>query len=151
MTYEVVITAPNKDLKLKPGMTANVTIITARASDAIYVPSKALTFKPEISERPHRKFNGKDSLQVVMPDSIKEKMAKFRDAKKVFVKDGGMIHPVIVTTGVSDGTKTEILSGLSVGDTIVTAQTAEVKSLPKPTENSTSPFMPKRPGGNRRR
>ena len=154
VTYEVVITAPNKDLKLKPGMTANVTIITARASDAIYVPSKALTFRPETSERPHRKFNGKDSLQVVMPDSIKEKMAKFRDAKKVFVKEGGMIHPVIVTTGVSDGTKTEILSGLAEGDTVVTAQTASVTSLPKSpsgNQNNSNPFMPKRPGGNRRR
>ena len=81
-------------------------------------------------------------------------MAKFRDAKKVFVKEGGMIHPVIVTTGVSDGTKTEILSGLAEGDTVVTAQTASVTSLPKSpsgNQNNSNPFMPKRPGGNRRR
>ncbi len=149
VTYEVVITANNDELKLMPGMTANITIITARATDAVYVPVKALSFRPSIEN--HKDRPRKDSMQVVIPDSIKERMQRFRDAKKVFVKEGNTIHPVIVETGVSDGTKTEIKSGLSVGDTIVTAQTAEVKSLPKPTENSTSPFMPKRPGGNRRR
>lgn len=149
VTYEVVITANNDKMKLMPGMTANITIITARAVDALYVPVKALSFRPsmgEPKERPRR-----DSMQVVMPDSIKEKMQKFHDAKKVFVKEGNMIHPVIVETGVSDGTKTEIKSGLAEGDTIVTAQTGDVKSMPKPSgQKNSNPFMPQRPGGRRR-
>lgn len=153
VTYEVVVTAQNDDLKLKPGMTANITIITARAKDAICVPVKALTFRPVMQERPERKRAERDSLQVVIPDSIKQKMAKFRDAQKVFVKEGNTIHPVMVERGITDGSKTEIRSGLAVGDTIVVSQTSESVTLPKPTETRQggSPFMPPRPGGNKNR
>jgi len=46
VTYEVVISAPNKDLKLKPGLTANVTIYTLERNDVLSVPAKALRFTP---------------------------------------------------------------------------------------------------------
>ena len=46
MTYAAIITAPNPELKLRPGMTANVTVETARRDDVLRVPVAALRFKP---------------------------------------------------------------------------------------------------------
>lgn len=47
MTYEVVVNAPNPDLKLKPGLTANITIYTLQKDGVLLVPSKALRFTPD--------------------------------------------------------------------------------------------------------
>lgn len=146
VTYEVVIDAPNKDLKLKPGMTANVTIITSQVKDAIAVPSKALSFKPSMPEPPSTP-EGFEAPEGFEPDSTMMP-PKFEDGKTLFIKDGDRIHPVQVETGLTDGSKIEILSGLNEGDTIVVSQTAEITSMPEqPAANAGgSPFMPGPPG-----
>ncbi len=131
VTYEVVISAPNDDLKLKPGLTANVTIYTLDKQGVLTVPSKALRFTPTIE------LVGKD---VQIKDCKGDKKVwTFKD--NVFTA-----HPV--TIGISDGVNTEVLGGIGRGTRIVT----EVKidhGKPLPMDGArqeASPFAPKGPG-----
>lgn len=124
VTYEVVIDAPNPDLKLKPGLTANVTINTLNKENILAVPVRALRFTPQGAES----------------ESI--------DAKRVWLQlPDGSLSPKDVVTGVSDGIQTEIVSGLQAGDNVITGIRSQ--SALQSGENqseSNNPFMPPRPG-----
>ena len=146
VTYEVVIDAPNDDLKLKPGLTANITIITEEANDVLLVPVKALTFKPELPEPPAGMPKPEGMPE---PPAMKELPA---NSKVVFVKNEKGMRPAIVEVGMTNGIKTEIVSGLTVGDTVITEQVAEI-NMPAPGAGPKggSPFMPQPPGRNRKR
>lgn len=131
VTYEVVITADNPDLKLKPRLTANVTIYTDIRENVLTVPNKALRFTPEkslIGKRTVTDCEGKH---------------------KVWTMDatGFTAHPV--ETGISDGSHTEIISGLNEGTQIVT-ETVLKGNMPQADlsggESERSPFMPGPPG-----
>ena len=129
VTYEVVISAPNANLKLKPGLTANVTIFTAERSGVLSVSSKALRYTPTKETVGHMKIvdgGGKS---------------------KVWVIEGNTIKSVPVNIGMTDGTHTQILSGVSRGQVIVTGVSA-VANEDETTANSgdQSPFGPKGPG-----
>lgn len=131
VTYEVVITVNNDDLKLMPGLTATVTIITNNADNALCVPREAFEFQPI--------FNGNE----ITP---KPNVALGKDSSIVFVKSNGHIRPVIVKTGIKTTTKQEVLAGLSEGDSVVISQRSTVE-MPTGTPNSnTNPFMPQPPG-----
>ena len=123
VTYEVVISAPNPDLKLKPGLTANVTIITHEVENALIIPEAALQFTP-------------DEDLLTPEQSIKDVEAEH----KVWIKDGNVLKAVAVTTGVSNGISTEIVSGLRDGIEVIIG--SEVEGMPK-AEDSQSPFMPR--------
>ena len=144
VTYEVVIDAPNDDLKLKPGLTANITIITEEANDVLLVPVKALTFKPELPEPPADAPKG---IQAPTRPSFKDLPA---NSKVVFVKNEKGMRPTVVEVGMTNGIKTEIVSGLAAGDTVVTEQVSEI-IMPMPGPKGGSPFMPQPPGRNRKR
>ena len=103
VTYEVVISAPNADLKLKPGLTANVTIYTQERSGVLAVANKALRFTPT------KETVGKDM-----------KIVDCKGKNKVWTLNGNTLtaHPVAI--GQSDGINTEITKGLKQGDKIVT-------------------------------
>lgn len=129
VTYEVVISAPNTNLKLKPGLTANVTIFTAERSGVLSVSSKALRYTPTKETVGHMKIvdgGGKS---------------------KVWVIEGNTIKSVPVNIGMTDGTHTQILSGVSRGQVIVTGVSA-VASEDETMANSgdQNPFGPKGPG-----
>jgi len=102
VTYEVVISAPNADLKLKPGLTANVTIYTAEKAGVTSVPNKALRFMPT-----KETAGGK-------------KIADCKGKNKIWTMEGNTLKAHAVQTGMTDGTHTEILSGISKGTTIIT-------------------------------
>ncbi len=85
MTYDVVIRVSNPELKLKPGMTANVSIIIATKRDVLKIPSAALRFKP--SER-----------TAVLPD---------RKGPGVWALDGGALKRVPISLGISDENSTD--------------------------------------------
>ena len=124
VTYEVVIAAPNADLKLKPGLTANVTICTLERSGVLCVRAKALRFSPS-----------KDKLQPGF------KMEDCRGAHKLWTKDGNTLKAHAVTIGESDGTRTEIVSGIDAGAEVITNMTvAQDESEDK--IQAGSPFMP---------
>ena len=124
VTYEVVISAPNEQLKLKPGLTANVTIYTAEKQGVLSVSTKALRFTPT-------------------PETVgKMKIADCKGKNKLWTKQGNTLQAHSVQLGMSDGIHTEILSGLAEGTEIVTTVTelAEEESAAAPQEKS--PFAP---------
>lgn len=102
VTYEVVISAPNAQLKLKPGLTASVTIYTAEKTGVLSVPSKALKFTPTKETVGNKKIidcNGKN---------------------KVWTLVGNDIKAIPVSIGMTDGVHTQIISGLKEGQEIIT-------------------------------
>lgn len=136
VTYEVVISAHNPDLKLKPRLTANVTIYTLDRKDVLSVPARALRLTPE------KLLAGKN-------DIVKDCQGEH----KLWTKEGNTFTAHPVKTGISNGIDTEIISGISEGTAVITeavvGNTSSAGSLPEDTqqENSEqSPFMPSRPG-----
>ena len=103
VTYEVVISAPNADLKLKPGLTANVTIFTQERAGVLAVPNKALRFTPT------KETVGKDM-----------KIVDCKGKNKVWTLSDKVLTAHPVTIGQTDGMNTEIIKGLKQGDRIVT-------------------------------
>ena len=137
VTYEVVISAPNQDLKLKPGLTANVTIYTQETKGVLSVPSKALRFTPE-----------KDAVGG-------RKIKDIANAKnKVWTLEGNTLVAHRVTVGATDGTHTQILSGIKKGQKVITGyaatQTADDTDDTNSSNNSRSPFAPG-PMGNKKK
>ena len=132
VTYEVVINAPNANLKLKPGLTANVTIYTAEKMGVIAVTNKALRFIPTKEIVGNRKIidtNGKN---------------------KVWTIEGNILRAHSVATGMSDGTHTEILSGISKGSTVIT-QIKTVSEEPDESGDLSQEKSPFAPGPHRRK
>lgn len=128
VTYEVVISAPNDDLKLKPGLTANVVIFTMEAKDVLAVPSKALRFTPR-------------EAMLNSDETITDTDAE----EKVWVKEGTNLKAVAVETGMTNGTLTQITKGLKPGTHVLTEVTAIQPEAEGEQQNS-NPFMP-RPRG----
>lgn len=125
VTYEVVISAPNADLKLKPGLTANVTIFTSEKADVLAVPNKALKFAP-------------NEAMLKDGETIKDIEAK----DKVWVKEGNEFKAIAVVTGLSNGMMTEVVSGIGEGKEIITEFEMPESEQAGPQGNN-NPFMPK--------
>ena len=123
VTYQVVISAPNNDLKLKPGLTANVTIYTMERSGVLVVPSKALRFVP--------------SPELLQDD---EKIVDCEGESKLWVRDGKDFKAIAVTTGISNGNVTEV-SGVSAGTEVITEFSVVAAEEGGKQQNS-NPFMP---------
>lgn len=104
VTYQVIIEAPNEDLKLKPGLTANVSISIAERKNVLTIPAKAISFKPKA-----------ETLGL----KWKIEQPKNHKAKYVWVLKGGTLKPVEVEVGLNNGSKVEIISGLKLNDEIV--------------------------------
>ena len=103
VTYEVVISAPNAALKLKPGLTANVTIMTQECSGVLAVANKVLRFSPT------KETVGKDI-----------KIVDCKGKNKVWTLNGKTLTAHPVTIGQSDGIHTEVIKGVKKGQKIVT-------------------------------
>lgn len=136
VTYEVVISAPNADLKLKPGLTANVTIYTAERKGVLSVPSKALRFTPQ------KETVGK--MKIVDAANAKN---------KVWTIEGNSIVAHKVNIGMTDGTNTQIVGGIAEGTKVITGlnvMSGEEK-MPMEAQGEKSPFAPGPPGKNKRK
>lgn len=103
VTYEVVISAPNADLKWKPGLTANVTIFTKEQADILSVANKALRFTPT------KETVGKDM-----------KIVDCKGKNKVWTLNGNTLTAHSVNIGQSDAMHTQIISGIKAGQSVVT-------------------------------
>lgn len=133
VTYEVVISAPNNDLKLKPGLTANVTIYTLEKNDVLVAPSKALRFIPNealISE-------GQTIEDIDAP-------------QKVWTLEGNTFKAHKVETGVTNGISTEIVSGISEGTEVLTDFRIS-NGEPAEEQQTSNPFMPKPRNNNKKK
>ena len=140
VTYEVVISAPNPDLKLKPRLTANVTIYTLDRKNVLSVPARALRFTPE------KPLIGEN-------DIVKD----CESEHKLWTREGNtfIAHPV--TVGISNGVNTEIVSGIDEGATVVTEATigrmpgeGPTADMPQEPNGEKSPFMPGPPGSKKK-
>lgn len=136
VTYEVVISAPNADLKLKPGLTANVTIYTAERKGVLSVPSKALRFIPQ------KETVGK--MKIVDAANAKN---------KVWTIEGNSIVAHKVNIGMTDGTNTQIVGGIAEGTKVITGLnvTGGEEKMPMEAQGEKSPFAPGPPGKNKRK
>ena len=126
VTYEVVISARNDDLKLKPGLTANVTIYTLELKDVLAVPSKALRFNPS-------------EAMLNEGETITDTEAR----TKVWTKEGPALKAMAVETGVTNGTLTQILRGVSAGTQVITEVTGGMPEMDENQQQNSNPFMPK--------
>ena len=144
VTYEVVISAPNPDLKLKPRLTANVTIYTLDRKDVLSVPARALRFTPE------RPLIGEN-------DIVKD----CESPHKLWTREGNTFTAHPVTVGISNGINTEIISGIFpmvASVTIVTEATigkmpggGAPADMQQAAGGERSPFMPGPPGSNKKK
>jgi HlyD family secretion protein len=132
VTYEVVISAPNDQLKLKPGLTANVTIYTMEKNGVLAVPARALRFTPN---------------EALLQDG--ETVEDVQAPAKLWTKEGNVFKAHKVEVGLSNGMLTEIISGVKAGTEVLTDFEiigGEEESEEPATSN---PFMP-RPGNRNR-
>jgi HlyD family secretion protein len=119
VTYDVVISVSNDDLKLKPGMTATVSIIIAHRDDALKIPNAALRFRmPESQTTPSPVATGTPPPSK-HPGSGGRALRRDRSIY-VMPPGGGKPAPVPVKLGINDGVATEVTEGLKEGDIVVT-------------------------------
>ena len=130
VTYEVVISAPNADLKLKPGLTANVTIYTAERKGVLSVQSKALRFTPQ--------------KETVGKMKILDQTGNAKN--KVWTIEGNSIVAHKVNIGMTDGTNTQILNGISAGVKVVTGLNVTGGEQDDAQPNASSERSPFAPG-----
>lgn len=135
VTYEVVISAPNADLKLKPGLTANVTIYTRELNNVLTVPTKALKFTP--------------NEKLLTPEqTIQDCQGK----NKVWVLEGNTFKAIPVETGITGGQNTEIIRGLKAGQKVITEfKMGNMDEEEEANGGDNNPFMPKRPNKNNKK
>ncbi|MCF0257046.1 efflux RND transporter periplasmic adaptor subunit [Bacteroides heparinolyticus] len=136
VTYEVVISAHNPDLKLKPRLTANVTIYTLDRKNVLSVPARALRFTPE-------------KPLIGDKDIVKDCESEY----KLWTREGNTFtaHPVEI--GISNGINTEIISGVNEGTVVITEAAignmsggSNAPDSSQQANKEQSPFMPSRPG-----
>ncbi|MCR5365629.1 MAG: efflux RND transporter periplasmic adaptor subunit [Prevotella sp.] len=126
VTYEVVISAPNKDLKLKPGLTANVTIFTLEKNNVLAAPAKALRFMPN--------------------EALLSKDQKIEDVEaptKVWTMEGNTFKAHAVQTGTTNGITTEIVSGISEGTEVLVDFKLSGGDAEETGQQAQNPFMPR--------
>ncbi len=142
VTYTVIIKADNPDEKLKPGLTATVSIFTMELKDVLTLEAKAFNFEPDMKlvAEYNKTETISDSKQ--KPD---ETSSKDKNIKMIWVKDINGMHQKEVVVGKNDGINYEIISGLSEGNEVVTSLKKEQADKAAVTDSS-SPFMPKPPG-----
>ena len=164
ITYIVIITVGNPDLKLKPGMTASITTYVEEANDVLLITGKATRFSPNrqlmhaymsgLSEKPllNESNTRNDESR---PTSPRKDMPELDDSHKmVWVKNGDQLHPLVIEVGIDDGSNFEVISGLEEGSVLVTsfelADGSEAAVTSHEDDEQKSPFVqerPKRKGG----
>ena len=147
--YTVIISAPNPDLKLFPGMTANVTIITEEAT-GLAVPAEALNFTPDEQvlrnlQKPEMPKDGQRPPMGEAPQMVTEPSAH----NMVWIQKNGNIMPRPVKVGMSDVAYKIIEEGLQAGDSVVLSAQYVVKE--KQMKKGENPFMPGPPGRNKKK
>ncbi|MFZ1323213.1 MAG: efflux RND transporter periplasmic adaptor subunit [Ignavibacteria bacterium] len=144
VTYTVVIKADNPEMKLKPGLTATISIYTLELKNVLTLQSKALNFQPD--NELLAKYNAKQQMvEKIESKGSKPNSGEESNRTMVWILRDNLITTSSVETGVSDGVQVQILTGLKEGDEIVFSLKEIAEATIEESENS-SPFMPKRPG-----
>jgi HlyD family secretion protein len=136
VTYDTVIGVNNDDLKLKPGMTANVSIKIAHRDSALQIKNAALRYRPADA-------TPNEAARSTSSTGQRPRSGGARTPERtVYVLNGSSPKPVQIKTGISDGINTEVTEGLKEGDRVVTA---EISSASPTSSAAPNPF-----GGGRR-
>jgi HlyD family secretion protein len=135
VTYSTIIAVDNSELKLRPGMTANVVITIASRSNVLRVPNSALRFRP--TEEP--------PTEISHPAGPRHTLYVLHQASGTTARSGVALTPIEVTPGLTDNAYTEIMAGLDEGAAVVTgiALPGEAAS----DDATRNPFMPRMPTG----
>jgi HlyD family secretion protein len=136
ITYNVVVGFSNTDLKIFPGMTANVKIVTGRADQALRVPSAALRFRPSGAQTQPQAGRGQMGG--------KARSGALQGTQTLYVLDGKVPKPAKVRAGISDGNFLEILDGLTEGQKVITGTVSKGTAAAPATQ--TAPTTPRRFG-----
>ncbi|HEV8484365.1 MAG TPA: efflux RND transporter periplasmic adaptor subunit [Blastocatellia bacterium] len=171
VTYSAVIDVSNPDLKLRPGMTANITVSVARKDDVLTVPNAALRFKPELSDKQQADLKAKMEARRAQREAERQAQGdapardrggdsagsgqgrpaegeggQRRQAQQIWIlTDGKTIEPRFVRTGITNGRITEVMGNdIHEGEIVVTGQN-EANGGSRP-QTTTTPFG-QRPGG----
>jgi HlyD family secretion protein len=155
VSYDVIIEVANPDLLLKPGMTANVTILVDRREDVLKAPAAALRFRPAGDERSGR-ARKPDGAAAAGEEDRASASSERRDGPRAgtahgptiwILGDAGEPRPVRVEVGISDGMFTQIVSNqLEEGDSVIVSATGTAAS---PANQQVNPFAPRFPGRRR--
>lgn len=141
VTYTTIINTSNDDNKLKPGMTANITIFTKEVNNAMLISAKAVKYTPDST------LNAKYKMTWV---NLDKKPAAADEAYVWVQKSTDELIQKKIKTGLNDNTHIEVLAGLGASDVVITGSKAMGKGEAA-SQAQSSPFMPKRPGGNRKK
>jgi HlyD family secretion protein len=126
VTYDTVIGVSNSDLKLKPGMTANVSILIAHRDNVLQIKNAALRYRPaDATPTMTRSTSGPGGAR----------MSGGGRERTVYVLSGSRLHPTQIKTGISDGIVTEVIDGLKEGDQVVTAELSAPSAAASPAVN----------------
>jgi len=137
VSYTTVIDVANPELKLKPGMTANVAVQVAERREVVRVPSAALRFKPTAEQL--AAFGAKADEKPASGAATGGKVAK---SASVWRSDGRTLEKVAVETGLTDGSWTEIISSaLDVDERVVTSLAAATNSAKTTRTTSSNPLL----------
>lgn len=164
VTYVVILSAPNPDKKLRPGMTASTTIFVDEKTDALIIPAKATRFSPDAGWLKKMAAQGKErplpppalpsrdktdkntgSAGATPPELplTAENTAQPSGTKTVWIRDENMMpRPVQITTGIDNGANIEVLAGLSEGAEIITAMNTGDKKQAEAAKSDSGPRGP---------
>jgi HlyD family secretion protein len=139
VTYDTVIGVSNPEQKLKPGMTANVSIVAAHRDEALKIPNSALRFRmpdqtPSVAPRRDPAAGPRQPGVGNRPGGGNRPERRVERTVYVLASGGSKPTPVTIKTGISDGVTTEVLEGLKEGDRVVTGMT-ESGAAPTPASN----------------
>jgi len=142
VTYTVVIKAGNPDLKLKPGLTATISICTLELKDVLTIEAKAANFEPDAKVLASYQKQNNSTASPLTPNRNTDKKTA-----QVWILNGKKMIPTMVKLGTSDGINVQVLSGLKQNDQLVYGlREATQEDVPTATGDNDSPFMPKPPG-----
>lgn len=155
VTYTTIIDAPNDQMKLKPGMTANITIYTKELNNVLLVSARALTFQPDsalqkiytIQGKPQRRDGKRGKANQGQSDQASPGSSMSNDSVKtsfVWLKKDSSLILRPIKTGMDNETEVQVVSGLDSSDVVVTGYTQVKKSELKKSTTEKSPFLPQR-------
>ena len=168
VTYATIIDAPNDQLKLKPGMTASITVYTKEADNALLVSARAIKFTPDSTLLKDYKIEGKPASQrgarnrqdvEADTSALRKERPKMDESSDttvrpkravVWLKNHNLITRRVIQVGLTDDANVQVLHGLTTQDTVITG-IVQPGALPAANNEVRSPFMPTRRGGGRSR
>ncbi len=146
VTYTVIIDADNPEQKLKPGLTATITIFTQELKDIDTVPAATIAFSPDMETL--QKYYQQNQITAKIPEI---KTGKNKE-KYIWIKNNdGSLSQKQITIGINDGINIQVVSGLTGSEQIVTSLEEQTEPVAKSESDGSSPFMPKRPNNNNKK